>query len=85
MNEYVIAFSSFHRAQYAQEKLQEKGIGSSLKKIPPNVFSSCGYAVHLKTGNIRAAIDLLEQNQIIARGVYLVEYQNGTINYRQIA
>jgi hypothetical protein len=85
MNEYVIAFSSFHRAQYAQEKLQENRIASSLKKIPPNVFSSCGYAVHLRTNSINAVLGVLEQNQIIARGVYLVEYKNGTINYRQIA
>jgi hypothetical protein len=85
MNEYVIAFSSFHRAVYAQEKLQENRIGSSLKKIPPNLFSSCGYAVHLQTNNIKAALDILEHNQIIARGVYLVEYKNGAVNYRQIA
>lgn len=85
MNEYVIAFSSFYRALYAQEKLQENRIGSSLKKIPPNLLKTCGYAVHLKTNSIRAALDILEQNQITARGVYLLEYANGTINYKQIA
>ena len=51
--------------------------------MPSNIFSSCGYAVHLQTNNIRAALDILEYNQIIARGVYLVEYKNGTINYRK--
>ena len=85
MNEYVIAFSSFYRAVYAQEKLQENRIGSTLKKIPPNLLRTCGYAVHLKTNSIRTAMDILEENQIIARGVYLIEYENGTINYRQIA
>lgn len=85
MNEYVIAFSSFYRAIYAQEKLQENRIGSALKKIPPNLLRSCGYAVHLKTNSIRTALDTLEQNQITARGVYLIEHVNGTINYRQIA
>lgn len=85
MNEYVIAFSSFYRAAYAQEKLQENSIGSAVKKIPPNLLRTCGYAVHLKTNNIRAAMDILEQNQIMARGVYLIEYDNGRINYRQIA
>lgn len=85
MNEYVIAFPSFYRAVYAQEKLQENRIGSAVKKIPPNLLKTCGYAVHLKTNNIRAAIDILEQNQIMARGVYLIEYDNGKINYRQIA
>ncbi|HML38583.1 MAG TPA: DUF3343 domain-containing protein [Bacillota bacterium] len=85
MNEYVIAFSSFYRAVYAQEKLQENRIGSAVKKVPPNLLKTCGYAVQLKTNNIRAAMNILEQNQIMARGVYLIEYDNGKINYRQIA
>jgi hypothetical protein len=85
MNEYVIAFSSFYRAVYAQEKLQENRFGSTLKKIPPNLLRTCGYAVHLKTNSIETALDILERNQIIARGVYLIEYENGAINYRQIA
>lgn len=85
MNEYVIAFSSFYRAVYAQEKLQEKRIESTLKKIPPNLLRTCGYAVHLKTNSIHNVMDILEDHQIIARGVYLIEYNNGAINYKQIA
>jgi len=85
MNEYVIAFSSFYRAVYAQEKLEENRIESTLKKIPPNILKTCGYAVHLKTNSIRTAIDILDDHQIVARGVYLIEYENGTVNYRQIA
>ena len=84
MNEFVIAFSSFYRAVYAQEKLQENRIRSTLKKIPPDLLKSCGYAVYLKTNSIRTALDVLEKNQIMARGVYLIEYLNGTINYKQI-
>ena len=84
MNEFVIAFSSFYRAVYAQEKLQENRIRSTLKKIPPDLLRSCGYAVYLKTNSIRTALDVLEKNQIMARGVYLIEYLNGTINYKQI-
>lgn len=85
MNEYVIAFSSFYRASYAQEKLQENKIGAALKKIPPNLLKTCGYGVHIKTNSIRTVLDLLDRNQIIARGVYLIEYMNGIINYKQIA
>lgn len=85
MNEYVIAFSSFYRAVYAQEKLEENRIGSTLKKIPPNLLKTCGYAVHLKTSSIHNALKILETNQIIARGVYVIEYVNGTVNYKQIA
>ena len=85
MNEYVIAFSSFYRAVYAQEKLQENKIRSTLKKLPPNLLRTCGYAVYLKTNSINSAMDLLEKNQIIARGVYMIEYENGKANYKQIA
>lgn len=84
MNEYVIAFSSFYRAVYAQDKLQEKSIRSTLKKIPPDLLKSCGYAVYLKINSIHTALDVLEKNQIMARGVYMIEYTDGRINYRQI-
>lgn len=36
MKDYVIAFSSFYKAAYAQEKLQEQQIRSTLKKHPRN-------------------------------------------------
>jgi len=85
MNEYVIAFSSFYRAIYAQEKLQDSRIRSTLKKIPPDILKSCGYAVYLKTNSIHSALDVLEKNQIMARGVYLIEFIDGRINYRQMA
>ncbi|MBR0600005.1 DUF3343 domain-containing protein [Sinanaerobacter chloroacetimidivorans] len=85
MNEYVIAFSSFYRAVYAQERLQENRIRSTLKKLPPDLLRSCGYAVYLKTNSIFSALDILEKNQILARGVYEIEYFNGTANYKQIA
>lgn len=85
MNEYLIAFSSFYRAVYAKDKLEENRYGPTLKKIPPNLLKTCGYAVHLKTDSIRNALELLEKNEILARGVYQIEYGNGTVNYRQIA
>lgn len=85
MNEYVIAFSSFYRAVYAQERLQENRIRSTLKKLPPDLLSSCGYAVYLRTNSIFDALDVLEDNGILARGVYQIEYHNGSVHYRQVA
>ena len=85
MNEYVIAFSSFYKAVYAQEKLEENKIRSIVKKLPPNLLKTCGYAVYLKTNSVNAALDLLEKYQIMPRGVYLIEVVNGKINYKQIA
>ncbi len=85
MDEYVIAFSSFYRAVYAQEKLQENKIRSTLKKLPPDLLKTCGYAIYLKTNSIHNAIDILDNSQIIARGVYMIAYEDGKINYEQIA
>lgn len=85
MNEYVIAFSSFYRAVYAQEKLQENKIRSTLKKLPPHLLRTCGYAVYLKTNSIHTTLDILGKNQIEPRGVYLIEIENGKTNYKQIA
>lgn len=85
MNDYVIAFSSFYRAAYAQEKLEEQRIKATMKKIPPNLLRTCGYAVQVRTDSITTALDILEKSQIFNRGVYLIEYKNGGITYTQIA
>lgn len=85
MNEYVIAFSSFYRAVYAQEKLQDNRIGATLKKVPPNLLKTCGYAIYLKTNDVNGALNVLEKNNISTRGVYQIEYNNGSIRYKQIA
>lgn len=84
MNEYAIAFSSFYRAVYAQEKLQENNIRSNLKKTPPNLLRSCGYAVYLRTNNINEALDILEKAGIIAGGVFRIENANGIPKYIKI-
>jgi len=85
MNEYVIAFSSFYRAVYAKERLQENRIGATLKKVPPNLLKSCGYAMYLKTNNIDNALEVLDKNNINAKGIYQIEYNNGSVRYKQIA
>ena len=85
MSEYVIAFSSFYKAVYAQEKLQENRIGATLKKIPPDLLKTCGYAIYLRTNSITNAIEVLEKNNIFARGVYQIMHQNGSVQYKQIA
>lgn len=39
--EYVISFSSFYKAAYAQDMLEEAGIASTLKKLPTEFVRSC--------------------------------------------
>lgn len=70
MKEYVIAFSSFYKAIYAQEKLQDYQIKSTLKKLPPELTRSCGYGIYLKTDDIQKVISVLRKNNIDNRGIY---------------
>lgn len=70
MKEYVIAFSSFYKAIYAQEKLQDHQIKSTLKKLPPELIRSCGYGIYLKTDAIQKIVTILSRNNIDTRGVY---------------
>lgn len=83
--EYIIAFSSFYKAIYAQEKLQERMMRSTLKKLPPELIKSCGYALHLRIDSIQSVLKVLEDSQIATRGIFMVDNSSGKINYRRIA
>jgi len=84
MKEYLIGFSSFHRASYAQEKLAEQGFQPEMKRIPPKLLDSCGYALYLQTDSVAEAVDVLEACGITARAVYRIDYEGGAAHYRQI-
>lgn len=84
MNEYMIAFSSFYKAVYAQEKVQEKKIRATLKKTPPGLLKSCGYALFLKTDDIGGLEAFLEESLISNQGVFKVEQENGKSFYRMV-
>ena len=38
IQEYVISFSSFYKAAYAEDMLEEAGIASTLKKLPTELL-----------------------------------------------
>jgi len=81
----MIAFSSFYKAVYAQEKVQEKKIRATLKKTPPGLMKSCGYALFLRTNDIDSLVAYLEDSFIDNRGVYRVEQEDGKAYYRMIS
>jgi len=83
--EYLIAFSSFYKAIYAQEKLQERHIRITLKKLPPELIKSCGYALYLRTDSIQSILAALEAAQIVTKGIYLIDTSQGRTNYKRIA
>lgn len=86
-DEYLIAFSSFYKAAYAQEKLAEAGIKTIAKRLPPEVIHSCGYALTFR-GTPQTAenvIQNLEQNEIGHRGIFILTEKNGRTIYNRIA
>lgn len=85
MNQYVIAFSSFYKAVYAQEKLREVGIPSTLKKIPPDLLRTCGYALYLRCTSIDQVTGDLRRFRIDNRGVFQIEMERGQNRYRAIS
>ena len=68
--EYIIAFSSFYKAAYAQEMLDRSGIHASLRKLPVELVRSCGTGLYLRTVSIEAAAQVFEQYKIIPRGIF---------------
>lgn len=82
MDEYLIAFSSFYKAVYAQEMLMENRIRATLKKVPTSLMMSCGYALYLSGSSINAAMAALARNKIDIKGLYLIESRNGQTIYR---
>ncbi|MBQ6900123.1 MAG: DUF3343 domain-containing protein [Firmicutes bacterium] len=71
--EYIMSFSSFYKAAYARDTLEQNGISSTLKKLPPELITSCGTGLYLRTDSIQRAREVLDQKNILARGVYLIE------------
>ncbi len=68
--EYILSFSSFYKAAYAQEVLEEAGIRSSLRKLPAELIYSCGTGLYLRTDSIQQVIDIFDGKQIVPRGIF---------------
>ena len=68
--EFILSFSSFYKAAYAQDMLEERGISSTLKKLPPELIRSCGTGLYLRTDSIQQVIDVFDGKQIVPRGIY---------------
>lgn len=85
-DEYLIAFSSFYKASYAQEKLAEAGIRTTAKRLPPEVVHSCGYALTFRGTPQTAenAVQILENNEIGHKGVFILTERNGKPVYNRI-
>ena len=71
--EYILSFSSFYKAAYARDMLEQRGISSTLKKLPQELISSCGTGLYLRTDSIQRVKKVLDEKQIVSKGIYLIE------------
>lgn len=68
--EYLISFSSFYKAAYAQEMLWEEGFSASLRKLPVELVRSCGTGLYLRTDEIHLVKEVFQRKDIVPRGIY---------------
>ena len=68
--DYIIAFSSFYKAVYAQEILLKENIRSKVRKLPPELIKSCGYALYLSSDKITQVENILYLNDITTKGIF---------------
>ena len=78
--EYVLAFSSFYKAAYAQEKLAEQGIRAAVRKL----LRSCGYDLYLLSSSIQRVVSVLSENEIDFRGAYEITNIDGSSTYKRV-
>lgn len=83
--EYILSFSSFYKAAYAQDMLEAAGIRATLRKLPTELVRSCGTGLYLRTNSIQPALDVFDRKNIVPRGVYEVSRQGkGQREYRKV-
>ena len=71
--EYILSFSSFYKAAYAEDMLEERGIRSTMKKLPAELVRSCGTGLYLRTDDIDEALAVLDNKQITPTGVFRIK------------
>lgn len=71
--EYILSFSSFYKAAYAEDMLAESGIRSTMKKLPAELVRSCGTGLYLRSDDIEEVIRVLDNKQIVPIGVFRIK------------
>ncbi len=68
--DFVISFSSFYKAAYAQDVLRAKGINSKLGKLPTKLAKSCSSGLYFKNEDIGKVKAVLDNSSIAAKGIF---------------
>ena len=71
--EYILSFSSFYKAAYAEDMLEENGIRSTMKKLPAELVRSCGTGLYLRSDDIDEVLKVLDNKQIMPTGVFRIK------------
>ncbi|MGN0659007.1 MAG: DUF3343 domain-containing protein [Emergencia sp.] len=83
--EYILAFSSFYKAAYARDVLEENGLNSTLRRLPPQLAHSCSTGLYLRIDSIERVLHVLDEKEIVSKGVYQISRnENGTRRYSRI-
>ena len=70
--EYIIAFSSFYKAAYAQDLLEEEGMRATLRKLPIEIAKSCSTGIYIKGMDIERVKDVFSRKNVTTRGIYYI-------------
>ena len=79
--EYIIAFTSFYKAAYARDVLDEAGIRAQLKRLPPELVKSCSTGVKAAARGPEDIREVFELKQIRPRGIYEIIFESGKERY----
>ncbi len=83
--EYILSFSSFYKAAYARDVLEENGLNSTLRRLPAQVAHSCSTGIYLRIDSIERVREILGERQIAIRGIYRIGYgERGRRTYTRV-
>ena len=82
--EFILFFSSFFKAAYARDVLEENGLHSTLRKLPPQVAHSCSTGVYLRIDSIERVRRVLDERQIAIKAAYRISRISGVKTYEQV-
>ena len=82
--EYLISFSSFYKAAYAKDVLEQHGLQSSLRKLPPQIAHSCSTGIYLRIDSVERVQQVLKDYEIATKGCYEIQRSGGQKVYRRV-
>ena len=83
--EYLLTFSSYYKARYAQDKLHLQGVKSSVKRAPTGLTTSCGYALFVNTEDLQSVLSVFDGEILNYKNLFMIENSSGEAKYKKIS